>query len=149
MVGLEIGTTKVCVAVGELRDDGTVSILTVVDTPSAGVSAGEIIDDDAAGASVREAIAAAEEETHVTIQGVHLSVTGEHIQSFNAHATVLLPDDRQEINQQDLKQLRANARTVRLPDDYAFLHSIPLPGSGYSRCQHDEPVEWTHRYRLP
>lgn len=125
VVGLEIGTTKVRVAVGEPKDDGTISMLGVAETPSWGVSKGEIADYDLALASVRKAIAAAEEETDVAIRGVHLAVTGEHIQSFNTHATVLLPDDRHEINQQDLKQLEANARTVSLPPQHAFLHLIP------------------------
>ena len=124
VIGLEIGTTKVCVAVGQPKDDGTISILGVVETPSTGVSEGEIIDYDAAVATVRKAIAAAEEQTHVAIRGIHLAVTGEHIRSFNTHATVLLPDGRPEINQEDLRQLEANARTVSLPPHHAFLHSI-------------------------
>ena len=44
MVGLEIGTSKICVVVGEGRPDGTVKILGVGQAPSRGVRKGEIVD---------------------------------------------------------------------------------------------------------
>jgi cell division protein FtsA len=44
MVGLEIGTAKICVVVGEGRPDGTIKILGVGQAPSRGVRKGEIVD---------------------------------------------------------------------------------------------------------
>jgi cell division protein FtsA len=125
VVGLEIGTTKICVAVGEATSDGTTRILGVAEAPSAGVSEGEIVDFEAAVNRVREAIADAEDKSQVQIRGVYLAVTGAHIHSFNTRGTVMLPADREKIDERDLARVRTNAREVSLPPKNAFLHSIP------------------------
>ncbi len=66
MIGLEIGTSKICVVVGESRPDGTVRILGVGQTPSRGVRKGEIVDFETAMKCVHEAVVDAEQksETH-------------------------------------------------------------------------------------
>ena len=76
VVGLEIGTSKVCGVVGETRHDGTIKILGVGQAPSRGVRKGEIVDFDTAGKCVREALADAEEKSDVMIRSVFLAVTG-------------------------------------------------------------------------
>jgi cell division protein FtsA len=72
-VGLEIGTTKICVIVAESRADDQISILGVGETPSRGIRKGEIVDMATVTECVREAIVDAEEKTNVEIgntQGV-------------------------------------------------------------------------------
>jgi Actin-like ATPase involved in cell division len=56
MIGLEIGTSKICVVVGESRPDGTLKILGVGQTPSRGVRKGEIVDFETAMKCVHEAV---------------------------------------------------------------------------------------------
>ena len=59
MVGLEIGTSKICVVVGESRPDGTVKILGVGQAPSRGVRKGEIVDFETAMKCVHESVVGA------------------------------------------------------------------------------------------
>src|ERR1700759_253488 len=101
IAGLEIGTSKICVVVGESKPDGSIKILGVGQTPSRGVRKGEIVDFDTAGKCVREAIADAEEKSDVMIGSVYLGVTGAHVQSFNNRGAVMIPEDREEIDEQD------------------------------------------------
>jgi cell division protein FtsA len=124
MVGLEIGTSKICVVVGEARLDGTTKILGVGQAPSRGVRKGEIVDFETAMKCVLEALSDAETKSDVMIKGVYVGVTGAHIQSFNNRGCVILPDDHDEIDEQDIEDVKINAREVSIPAQNAFLHSI-------------------------
>src|SRR3954469_9230369 len=124
MVGLEIGTSKICVVVGEGRPDGTIKILGVGQSPSRGVRKGEIVDFETAMKCVHEAVVDAETKSDVMIRSVYVGVTGSHIQSFNNRGLVTLPEDRDEIDEQDIEDVKINAREVSIPAQNAFLHSI-------------------------
>jgi cell division protein FtsA len=124
MVGLEIGTSKICVVVGESRPDGTTKILGVGQAPSRGVRKGEIVDFETAMKCVHEAVVDAEQKSDVMIRSVYVSVAGSHIQSFNNRGCVTLPEDRNEIDEQEIEDVKVNAREVSIPAQNAFLHSI-------------------------
>jgi cell division protein FtsA len=123
-VGLEIGTSKICVVVGESRPDGTIKILGVGQTPSRGVRKGEIVDFETAMKCVHEAVVDAEQKSDVMIRSVFVAVAGSHLQSFNNRGCVTLPEDRDEIDEQDVEDVKINARDVSIPAQNAFLHSI-------------------------
>ena len=124
MVGLEIGTSKVCAVVGESRPDGTIRILGVGQAPSRGVRKGEIVDFETAMKCVHEALADAETKSDVMIRSVWVGVSGSHIQSFNNRGSVTLPEDRDEIDDQDIEDVKVNAREISIPAPNTFLHSI-------------------------
>ena len=124
LVGLEIGTSKVCVVVGEAKLDGPIRILGVGQAPSCGIRKGEIVDFENVHKCVREAIADAEDKSDVTIRAVFAGVTGSHIQSFNNRGCVNLPEDREEIDETDCEDVAISARDVNIPQQNAFLHTI-------------------------
>lgn len=124
IVGLEIGTSKICVVVGETRPDGTVKILGVGQAPSRGVRKGEIVDFETAMKCVHEAVVDAEQKSDVMIRSIYVAVAGGHIQGFNNRGCVTLPEDRDEIDDQDVEDVKVNAREVSIPAPNAFLHSI-------------------------
>lgn len=122
-VGLEIGTTKICVIVAESRADDQISILGVGETPSRGIRKGEIVDMATVTECVREAIVDAEEKTNVEIGNVWVAITGAHLRSFNNRGTHTLPAPRQ-IEQADLDMVQTNAKEIALPPPNIFLHTI-------------------------
>jgi cell division protein FtsA len=124
MIGLEIGTSKICVVVGEGRPDGAIKILGVGQTPSRGVRKGEIVDFETAMKCVHEAVVDAEQKSDVMIRSVYVAVAGSHLQSFNNRGCVMLPEDRDEIDEQDIEDVKISAREVSIPAPNAFLHSI-------------------------
>ena len=124
IVGLEIGTSKICVVVGETRPDGTLKILGVGQAPARGVRKGEIVDFETAMKCVHEAVVDAEQKSDVMIRSVYVAVSGGHIQSFNNRGCVMLPEERDEIDDQDVEDVKINAREVSIPAQNAFLHSI-------------------------
>ena len=124
VVGLEIGTSKICVVVGETKGDGTLSIVGVGQAPSRGVRKGEIVDFDTAQKCVHEALVDAEEKSDVMIQSVYLGVTGAHIASFNNRGMVMIPEEQEEIMDSDCENVRGSAREVSIPSQNMFIHSI-------------------------
>lgn len=124
VVGLEIGTSKVCAVVGELKRDDSVQILGVGVTPSRGVRKGEIVDLETCGKCIREAIADAEEKSDVMIKNVHLGVTGAHITSFNNRGAYALPEEREKVMEEDFARVQEAARAAPIPAQNMFVHTI-------------------------
>ncbi len=123
-VGLEIGTSKVCIVVGEVRSDGAIKILGVGQHPSAGVRKGEIVDAETVQTCLHDALMRAEERSDVEINTVFLAVTGSHIQSLNNRGTIRVSDEQMEISNEDLDEVKKIARDVPLPKENGFVHSI-------------------------
>jgi cell division protein FtsA len=123
-VGMEIGTSKVCVAVADIRSDGSLRVLGVGQAPSIGIRKGEIVHLESAHKCVRDAVADAEQKSDVSIRSVYVGITGGHIASFNNRGVVELPEDRDEIDDEDLEDVKQNAREVNIPAQNAFLHAI-------------------------
>lgn len=124
IVGLEIGTHKVCAAVGETRPDGGVRILGIGEAASCGVRKGEIVDFEAAQTCVREAIVDAEQKSDVEIKSVVLAVTGTHISSFNNRGSINIPEDRDVIDEEDIEEVELSASEVNLAPGRTFLHTF-------------------------
>ena len=123
-VGLEVGTSKVCVVVGEVRGDGAIKILGVGQHPSAGVRKGEIVDFESVQTCLHEALNKAEDRSAVMVKKIYLAVTGAHIESLNNRGCIRIADDQEEISSDDLEEVKDIAREVSLPDTNAFVHSI-------------------------
>lgn len=123
-VGLEIGTTKTCMVVGEVKPDGSVKILGVGETRSAGIRKGEITDYPQAKAGVKEALLQAEDICDVDISSVLLSVTGTHIEGVNNLGTYRLPDEEEEIHEGHLAEATEIARDLAIPGDHVYLHNF-------------------------
>ncbi len=124
LVGVEVGTSKVCAVVAETGREGSVRILGVGSAPSRGVRKGEIVDLAIATECVHDALAEAETNSDAEIGSVSVSVTGSHIRSFNSRGAIPIPADRFEIDDEDVQEVAIKAREVNIPTENAFLHSI-------------------------
>tara|TARA_B100001123_G_C15297790_1_gene1019874 strand:- start:1158 stop:2405 length:1248 start_codon:yes stop_codon:yes gene_type:complete len=124
--GLEIGTSKICVVVGEVDSDGSIKILGIGQAPARGVRKGEIVDFETAQTCLHDALVQAEEKTDVMIGNVYLAITGAHIESLCNRGSIRVPDGpvANEITEEDLDEVRELARDVSLPKQNVFLHSI-------------------------
>lgn len=121
--GLEIGTHKICVVVGEAKRDGAIKILGVGQAPSCGVRKGEIVDFGKVQTCVNDALVRAEDRSDVMIRNVFLGVTGAHIESLNNRGRHRLPDDQTEITEDDVEEAKEISRHVNIPQQNVFLHS--------------------------
>ena len=124
VVALEIGTSKVRALVGEMTDEGQLVVSGIGECPSRGVRKGEIIDFDNALSCVREALQKAEDNGHLTINQVHLLVSGGHIRSLVNRGTAPVLNDSGEITGDEIERAEEMARAVSLPADHEILHTI-------------------------
>jgi cell division protein FtsA len=124
IVGLEIGTAKVCAVVGELNDEGALNIVGLGQSRSRGVRKGEIVDARVVEEDVRHAIVEAEQMADVEIRSVYLGVTGGHIRGFNNRGMHPVVSADREIANDDVLDVVKNAKAINLPQDHTVLHAI-------------------------
>jgi len=124
IVGLEVGTSKVCAVVGEVLDDGNIMVIGVGQATCEGVRKGEIVNIDATVECIHAAVADAEESAGVEIHNVYASVSGGHIRSFNNRGTVAVTNDEREISEEDVRNVLLNAKAVNIPMDHVVIHAI-------------------------
>jgi cell division protein FtsA len=124
IVGLEIGTSKVCAVVGELNAEGALNIVGIGQSRSRGVRKGEIVDARVVEEDVRHAIVEAEQMADVEIRSVYLGVTGGHIRGFNNRGMHPVVSADREITNDDVLDVVKNAKAINLPQDNTVLHAI-------------------------
>lgn len=124
IVGLELGTSKICAVVGALNHEGSLSIIAVGQHKSRGVRKGEIIDQSLAYYDVREALRQAEEMADLRIRSVYLGVTGAHVKGFTNRGRHHLPLPDRRVTEADLEDVRHNASALGLPSEREVLHLL-------------------------
>lgn len=125
IVGLDIGTNAIKIAVGERRTDGGVSLVGSHRVEARGVRKGEVINHAEASGCILQAIQEAEEALNMEIGEVELSLTGGHIESANHRGTVPIRNDTHEITDEDIDEVIDNARScVLLGEGKVVLHVI-------------------------
>jgi len=123
-IGLEIGTTKVAAVIAETRSDGLLRIIGTGEAPSRGVRKGEIVDIGKITLCLNDAVAEAEERADREITEVVAAVTGAHLESLNNRGGVPIPEDRDEIEEEDIHEVERSALDVSIPSGNVFLHTI-------------------------
>ena len=124
VVGLEIGTSKICVVVGEQNAEGAVNIIGLGQSPSNGVRKGEICDTEKVEQEVRAAIFEAEQMADVEIRSVYLGVTGGHIRGFNNRGVHPVVSADREISDDDVQDVIKNAKAINLPAENTVVHAV-------------------------
>ena len=124
IIGLEIGTSKVCAIVSEVNEDNALNIIGVGQAKSRGVRKGEIVDPALVEEDVRNAVAEAEQMADVEIRSVYLGVTGNHLRGFNNRGTHPVVSADREISEADVEDVIKNAKAINLPPQNTVVHTI-------------------------
>jgi cell division protein FtsA len=124
IAGLEIGTSKICVVVGEHNPDGAVNIIGLGQARSRGVRKSEIIDPAQVEEDLRAAMFEAEQMADVEIRSVYLGVSGGHIRGFNNRGVHPVVSDDREISNEDVEDVVKNAKAINLPAENTVVHAV-------------------------
>ncbi|HYT61647.1 MAG TPA: cell division protein FtsA [Haliangiales bacterium] len=124
IVGLEVGTSKICAVVGEVNDAGALSIIGVGQSRSRGVRKGEIVDATRASEDIRNAIVEAEQMADVEVRSVYLGVSGGHLRGFNNRGVHPVVSADREITEEDVQDVIKNAKAINLPAENHVVHVI-------------------------
>ena len=122
IVGLDIGTTKICAVVGEFHEKGA-EIIGVGTYPSVGLRKGVVVNIDNTVDSIQRAIEDAELMAGREIGSVFIGIAGSHIKGFNSHGVIAVKG--QEVSQEDVDRVIDAARAVAIPLDREVIHILP------------------------
>jgi cell division protein FtsA len=122
IVGIDIGTTKVCVIVAQPLPQGQLEIIGIGKARSDGMARGMIVDIAPAINSIKTAVKEAELMSGIAIESAYIGISGSHIQGTNSEGVVAI---KRDIRSSDIAQVLGAARAIPLPEGHQILHAIP------------------------
>ena len=124
VVGLDIGTTKICAVVGEILVDRSNNVIGIGSHRSTGLRKGMIVNMDNTVESIKRAVEEAELMAAVQINSVYTGIAGGHIGSESAQGVVALK--KREVTKGDIRRAVDTARGCAVPPrDRQILHVLP------------------------
>lgn len=125
IVGLDIGTTKICAIVGKRNEVGKVEILGMGKSESLGVMRGVVANIEKTVNSIKEAVAEAENKSNVVIEEVYVGIAGQHIKSLQHRGMITRTNTKDEISQSDIDAIIDDMYKLAMPPGEEIIHVIP------------------------
>ncbi len=125
IVGLDVGTTKICTIVSQVRADGRLNILGVGKAPSTGLSRGMVVNPGKTIESIRASLKEAEERSGFDIKSVTVGIAGPHIRCIQSEGIVAISHPDRIISEEDVDRLFDSARSLKLSKDEKIIDVIP------------------------
>ena len=114
VVGLDVGTTKTCVIVGEVTNAG-IDIIGIGTHPSSGLQKGVVVNIDSTMDSIKKAVEEAELMSECDIRSVFTGIAGSHIKGMNSHGIVAVKGG--EVGEYYVKKALEAAQAIAIPLD--------------------------------
>lgn len=122
IVGLDVGTTKICAVVGEVEGN-KINIIGIGTHPSIGLRKGVVVNIESTVESIQKAVEEAELMAGCEISSVYAGIAGGHITGFNSRGIVAIKGP--EVTKNDVERVIDAARAVAIPMDREVIHVIP------------------------
>ncbi|MBW1694375.1 MAG: cell division protein FtsA [Deltaproteobacteria bacterium] len=122
IVGLDVGTTKICTVVGEVAG-GEINIIGIGTHPSIGLRKGVVVNIESTVESIQKAVEEAELMAGCEISSVYAGIAGGHITGFNSRGIIAIKGS--EVTKLDVERVIDAARAVAIPMDREVIHVIP------------------------
>jgi cell division protein FtsA len=122
IIGLDIGTTKICAVVGELSSEG-VDIVGIGTHPSVGLRKGVVVNIESTVNSIKKAVEEAELMAGCEIRSVYAGIAGGHIKAFNSHGVIAVKT--REVTKSDIERVIDAAKAIAIPLDREVIHVLP------------------------
>src|SRR5215475_4256741 len=124
IVGLDVGSTKVCTLIAAVREFGLEPIGVGV-ADSKGLKKGAVVNLEAAVDSVKKSVGEAEAMARCEVETVYVGLAGPHVKSFNSRGVTSIPTRTREINNEDVRRVIETARAITLSPDREIIHIVP------------------------
>lgn len=125
VVGLDLGTTKVCTVIGERDEEGQIHIIGVGTTPSTGLKKGAVVNIEQTIQSIRKSVQEAERMAGVDVKSVFAGIAGGHIKGLNSRGVIAVSRRDKEITEEDRRRVIEAAQAIAIPLDREIIHVIP------------------------
>ena len=125
IVGLDVGTSKVCAVIGEPTEGNKLEIIGVGVADSDGQKKGSIVDVDSTVESIKSAVEEAELMAGTSVDRAYVGISGAHIRGFNSRGSVTINGRARQITEEDVRRVVDAAQALDLPPGRELLHLIP------------------------
>lgn len=125
VVGLDIGTTKVCAVVASINELQQINILGVGRAASDGLNRGVVVNIDRTVNAIRTAIEQAQLHAGIDVRSVNVGIAGDHIRSLRSKGVITINNRDNEITAKDVERLLEDCQRIMLPTDQQIIHVIP------------------------
>ncbi len=125
VVGLDIGTTKICAIIAEVNGNRAVDVIGIGTSPSKGLRKGVVVNIDVTVESIRRAVAEAELMAGVKAGAAFVGIAGGHIKGLNSRGVIAISGKEHEVTPQDVERVIDAAKAVALPVDREVIHVLP------------------------
>lgn len=145
IVGLDIGTTKVCAIIGEKNKEGDIEIIGVGESSSAGLHQGMVVNVEDTVEAINQAVDEAKFMAGVDVQSVYVGIAGKHIGSKNSPGVIAISSGTREITPEDVDRVIDAATTIAMPqeEDREIIHIVPQEFYVDGQDSIDDPVGMT------
>lgn len=125
IVGIDVGTTKICTLVGQIGEQGALRIMGVGIAPSRGVNKGVITDLKEASEAIGESVQKAESVSGHTVAAAYVGVGGAHIASRNSRGVAAIGRGDRPVDRGDIERAMEAAQAITMPHNRRIIHAIP------------------------
>ncbi len=125
IVGLDIGTTKICAIVGRKNEYGKLEVMGMGKAVSDGVIRGIVTNIDKTVSAIEKAVAEAEEQSGIDIRVVNVGIAGQHIRSSIHHGSITREPNDDEITVEDVNRLTNDMYKIVIPPGSEIIHVMP------------------------
>jgi len=125
VVGLDIGTTKVCAIVASIDQNEKINILGIGKAPSEGLNRGVVVNIDKTVQAIKTAIEQAQLASGIDVRSVNVGIAGDHIRSMRSKGVITITNRDGEILSKDVERLLEDCQRIMLPADQQIIHVIP------------------------
>ncbi len=122
LVGVDVGTTKVCALIGEVSRDGRLTVMGHGTVPASGLKKGVVVNIDQTIRSIADAVERAERLSGWKIDRAFVGVGGQHVESQNSKGQVAVTAHHREVSREDINRAVEVARAVSIPSNRDVLH---------------------------
>jgi cell division protein FtsA len=125
IVGIDVGTTKICTLVGEVDEEGGLRIVGVGVAPARGIRKGVVVNVQEATDAIATSIEKAERISGYAIESGYVGLAGAHVSAINSRGVVAVNRGERGIQPTDIERALDAARAVAIPHNREVLHVIP------------------------
>ncbi|MGD0862814.1 MAG: cell division protein FtsA [Candidatus Limnocylindrales bacterium] len=125
LVGIDVGTSKVCALIGEVGRDGGLTIVGKGVVPSAGLKKAVVVNIEQTVRSITGAVEHSERSSGYQIDRAFVGVGGQHVESQNSRGAVAVSGHSREVTREDINRATEVARAVTIPSNREVLHVLP------------------------
>jgi len=125
VVGIDVGSSKICTLVGEILQDGSVRVVGVGLVPARGLRKGVVVNVEDTTAALASSIEEAQRSSGYKLERAYVSIGGEHVASLNCQGVVGVSHRREGITFDDVERALDAACAVTMPHNHEIMHVIP------------------------